>query len=134
MTDTAWQKISPADREKILEVARLAEKQIGDQAPGLDAKSIDEMKKTGVLKPVALEPRTRPSSRATVDKATISQPRAPPADVFDLAVRSGRLSEAKESERASRPHARPASRALRGCRRHAGGRWASWSCPSPKWC
>ena len=88
MTDTAWQKISPADREKILEVARLAEKQIGEQAPGLDAKSIDEMKKTGALKPVALDVKDSATFRATVDKLTDSQRGVlVPADVFDLAVR-----------------------------------------------
>ena len=88
MTDTAWQKISPADREKILEVARLAEKQIGEQAPGLDAKSIDEMKKTGLLKPVALDVKDSSTFRATVDKLTNSQRGVlVPADVFDLAVK-----------------------------------------------
>ena len=88
MTDTAWQKISPADREKILEVARLAEKQIGEQAPGLDAKSIDEMKKTGLLKPVALDVKDSSTFRATVDKLTNSQRGVlVPADVFDLAIK-----------------------------------------------
>ena len=88
MTDTAWQKISPADREKVLEVARLAEKQIGEQAPGLDAKSIDQMKKTGLLKPVALDVKDSSTFRATVDKLTNSQRGVlVPADVFDLAVK-----------------------------------------------
>jgi TRAP-type C4-dicarboxylate transport system substrate-binding protein len=88
MTDTAWQKIEPADREKILEVARQMEKQIGEQAPALDAKSIDEMKKTGALKPVALDVKDSATFRATVDKMTNSQRGVlVPPDVFDLAVK-----------------------------------------------
>jgi TRAP-type C4-dicarboxylate transport system substrate-binding protein len=88
ITDTAWAKISPADRDKMLEVARQTEKQIGDQAPDLDAKSIDEMKKTGILKPVALDGKDTAAFRATVDKLTTTQRGAlVPADVFDLAVR-----------------------------------------------
>jgi len=88
MTDTAWQKIEPADREKILEVARQMEKQIGEQAPALDAKSIDEMKKTGALKPVALDVKDSAAFRATVDKMTNSQRGVlVPPDVFDLAVK-----------------------------------------------
>jgi TRAP-type C4-dicarboxylate transport system substrate-binding protein len=88
MTDTAWQKISPADREKMLEVARQMEKQIAERAPGLDAESIDEMKKTGALKPVALDVKDTAEFRATVDKLTNSQRGVlVPADVFDLAVK-----------------------------------------------
>ncbi len=88
MTDTAWNKISPADREAMVEVARQMEKQIGDQAPGLDAKSIDEMKKTGILKPIALDPKDAATFRATVDKLTTTQRGVlVPADVFDLAVK-----------------------------------------------
>ncbi len=49
------------------------EKQIGEQAPALDAKSIDEMKKTGALKPVALDAKDAVTFRATVDKLTNSQ-------------------------------------------------------------
>jgi TRAP-type C4-dicarboxylate transport system substrate-binding protein len=88
MTDAAWNRISPADREKMLEVARQMEKQIGERAPGLDAKSIDEMKKTGILKPVALDVKDTATFRETVDKLTSSQRGGlVPADVFDLAVR-----------------------------------------------
>jgi TRAP-type C4-dicarboxylate transport system substrate-binding protein len=88
MTDTAWNQISPADRDKMLEVARQMEKQIAEEAPGLDVKSIDEMKKTGILKPVALQGKDTASFRETVDKLTSSMRGAlVPADVFDLAVR-----------------------------------------------
>lgn len=88
MTDTAWNKISPDDRQKMLEAARQMEKQIGAQAPGLDAKSIDEMKKTGALKPVTLDAKGIAEFRATVDKLITSQRGVlVPADVFDLAVK-----------------------------------------------
>jgi TRAP-type C4-dicarboxylate transport system substrate-binding protein len=88
MTDTVWNKISPADREKMLEVARQMEKQIAEQAPGLDAKSIDEMKKTGALKPIALDVKDTSAFRSTVDTLTNSMRGAlVPNDVFDLAVK-----------------------------------------------
>jgi TRAP-type C4-dicarboxylate transport system substrate-binding protein len=88
MTDTAWNKISPEDRQKMIAAARQMEQQIQDQAPGLDAKSIDEMKKTGALKPVALDAKGIAEFRATVDKLIISQRGVlVPADVFDLAVK-----------------------------------------------
>lgn len=88
ITESAWNRISAADREQMLTVARQMEKQIGDQAPGLDAKSIDEMKKTGVLKLATLDPNDAPAFRATVDKMTNNQRGVlVPADVFDLAVK-----------------------------------------------
>jgi TRAP-type C4-dicarboxylate transport system substrate-binding protein len=88
MTDAAWNKISPEDRQKMREAARQMEKQIQDQAPGLDAKSIDEMKKTGALKPITLDAKGIAKFRATVDKLISSQRGVlVPADVFDLAVK-----------------------------------------------
>jgi TRAP-type C4-dicarboxylate transport system substrate-binding protein len=88
MTDTAWNKIAPADREKMLEAARLTEKQIGERAQALDARSIDEMKKIGTLKAIALDVNGTAAFRATVDKLTSSMRGAlVPNDVFDLAVR-----------------------------------------------
>ncbi|HPK72854.1 MAG TPA: TRAP transporter substrate-binding protein DctP [Vicinamibacterales bacterium] len=88
ITESAWNKISPEDRAEMLEVARLMEKQIGEQAPALDAKSIDEMTKTGVLKLVALDASDATTFRATVDKLTSTQRGVlVPADVYDMAVR-----------------------------------------------
>jgi len=50
--------------------------------------TIDEMKKTGALKPVALDVKDSATFRATVDKLTNSQRGVlVPADVFDMAVR-----------------------------------------------
>jgi hypothetical protein len=72
----------------MLEAAKLMEKQTQEQAPALDAKSIDEMKKSGVLKIVALDGKDTATFRETVDKLTTSQRGVlVPADVFDLAVK-----------------------------------------------
>lgn len=88
MTDAAWDRIAPADRDKMLDVARQMEQQIGEQAPALDAKSIDEMKKSGVLRPTALDTKDSAAFHATVDKMINTLRGAiVPADVFDLAVR-----------------------------------------------
>lgn len=88
MTDTAWNKISPEDRAKMLEAAQQMERQIQEQAPALDQKSIDEMKKTGALKPVTLDSSDTATFRATVDKLTNTQRGVlVPADIFDLAVK-----------------------------------------------
>ena len=88
ITDAAWKKISPEDREKVLEAAMQMEKEIQAQAPALDARSIDEMKKTGVLKPISLDAADTATFRATVDKMTNSQRGLlVPPDVFALALK-----------------------------------------------
>ena len=88
MTDAAWNKIAPKDREKMIEAARLMEKQTQERAPVLDANSIDEMKRSGILKPIALDAKDTATFRETVDKLTNSQRGVlVPADIFDLAVK-----------------------------------------------
>jgi len=88
ITESAWNKIAPEDRDRMLEAARKMEQDIQAQAPALDAKSIDEMKKTGVLKPVTLDASDTATFRATADKLTSTQRGTlVPADVFDLALK-----------------------------------------------
>jgi len=87
MTASAWNKIAPADRTAMLDAALAMEKQIQAQAPGLDAKSIDEMKKAG-LQVVTLTPQAVAQFRTTAEKVTSTlRGNMVPADVYDLAVR-----------------------------------------------
>jgi len=88
MTDVAWEKISPADRDRMLEVALQMERQIGEQALALDTKSIDEMTKSGVLKPTTLDAKDSGTFHATVEEMINTLRGAiVPADVYDLAVK-----------------------------------------------
>ena len=87
MTDSAWNRISAEDRPKILEAAAAMEQQVNAQAPGLDAKAIDEMTKAG-LTVVTLDAAAAAQFRATAEKLTNTQRgNMVPADVFDLAVK-----------------------------------------------
>jgi len=88
ITDTAWNKVSPEDRQKMIEAARLMEEQLQEQAPSLDAKCIDEMRNTGALKPVTLDPGGVAAFRTTLARLALSQRGVlVPADVFDLALK-----------------------------------------------
>ncbi len=87
MTDSAWQKISPADRAKMLAAAADTEKQVNAASPEVDNKSIEEMKKAG-LTVVTLDARQLAEFHAAADKVTATQRGTlVPADVFDAAVR-----------------------------------------------
>jgi TRAP-type transport system periplasmic protein len=87
MTDKAWQKLSPEDRTKILAAAAATEAQVNAAAPGLDSRSIDEMKK-GNLNIVTLDAAQLAEFKAAAEKATNTQRGVlVPADIFDAAVR-----------------------------------------------
>jgi TRAP-type C4-dicarboxylate transport system substrate-binding protein len=87
MTDAAWGKIAPEDRTKMLEAAQAMEREINAAAPGLDAKSIAEMKGAG-LQVVTLDARAAADFRAAAAKITTTlRGEMIPPDVYDLAVR-----------------------------------------------
>jgi len=87
MTDTAWNKISPEDRAKMLAAASVMEQQINTQAPGLDAKSIAAMKTAG-LQIVTLDAKAVAEFRGAAENLGATQRGAMiPSDVYDLAVR-----------------------------------------------
>jgi TRAP-type C4-dicarboxylate transport system substrate-binding protein len=87
MTDTAWNKISPVDREDLLAAASVMEQQINTQAPGLDARSIATMKTAG-LHIVTLDAKAAAEFRGAAENLGATQ-RGPmvPSEVYDLAVR-----------------------------------------------
>jgi TRAP-type C4-dicarboxylate transport system substrate-binding protein len=87
MTETAWNKISPEDRAKVLAAASAMEKQINTEAPALDAKSIAAMTSAG-LQVVKLDPAAVNELRAAAERLGGTQRGAMiPADAYDLAVR-----------------------------------------------
>lgn len=88
MTDSAWNRIAPDDRTKMLAAAREMEKQIQAQAPALDAKSINEMKAAG-LQVIALDANALGAFRAAAENQLATQRgNMVPAEVFDAAVRA----------------------------------------------
>jgi TRAP-type C4-dicarboxylate transport system substrate-binding protein len=87
MTDSAFNKISPDDRTKILAAAATMEQQINAQAPALDSKSIAAMTSAG-LTVVKLDPKATVEFRSAAEKlAATLRGGMIPADVYDLAVR-----------------------------------------------
>jgi len=88
MTDSAWNRISPDDRTKMIEAAQTMEKQIQAQAPALDAKSINEMKAAG-LQVITLDASALGAFQAAAESQLASQRgNMVPPDVFDAAVRA----------------------------------------------
>jgi len=87
MTDTAWNKISPEDRAKVLAAASAMEQQINTEAPALDGKSIAAMTSAG-LQVVKLDPAAVNELRTAAERLGATQRGAMiPADAYDLALR-----------------------------------------------
>ena len=87
MTETAWNKISPEDRAKVLAAATAMEQQINTEAPALDAKSIAAMTSAG-LQVVKLDPAAVTELRTAAERLGGTQRGGMiPADAYDLAVR-----------------------------------------------
>jgi TRAP-type C4-dicarboxylate transport system substrate-binding protein len=88
ITDSAWNRITPDDRAKMLQAAKATEQQIQKQAPALDAKSIAEMKGAG-LQVITLDDKALGAFRAAADAqlSTLRGNMVPP-DVFDAAIRA----------------------------------------------
>ena len=86
MTASAWSKIAPDDRSKMLEAAKVMETQMQSQAPALDAKSINEMKAAG-LQVITLDANAFGAFRTAAESQLATQRgNMVPADVFDAAV------------------------------------------------
>ena len=86
VTASAWDKIAPDDRAKMLEAARAMETQLLAQAPALDAKAINEMKGAG-LQVITLDANALSAFRAAAESQLATQRgNLVPADVFDAAV------------------------------------------------
>jgi TRAP-type C4-dicarboxylate transport system substrate-binding protein len=88
MTDSAWTKIVPDDRTKMLAAAKETERQIHAQAPALDAKSVNEMKSAG-LRVITLDAAAFRAFQTAAESLLASQRgNMVPADVYDSALRA----------------------------------------------
>ena len=92
VVDRVWERISPEDRTKMLEIAASAAKKIRAQAPTLDADAIREMQDSTKTARVpfqvtAFDGAAAVQFRAEADKLAASQRGTlVPADVFDAAM------------------------------------------------
>ena len=87
MTDTAWDRISPDDRTRVLAAAAVMEREIGTQAPDLDARSVAAMKTAG-LQIVTLDPKAALEFRSAAENLAVTQRGGMiPPEVFDVALR-----------------------------------------------
>jgi len=87
MTDAAWNRVSPEDREKMLTAAARMEQQVNTEAPGKDADAIAAMKTAG-LKIVTPDAKAVAAFRAAAEKLAATQRgEMIPPEIYDLAVR-----------------------------------------------
>jgi TRAP-type C4-dicarboxylate transport system substrate-binding protein len=87
MTDSAWNRILPADRTKIMTAASQMEQQIAKEGPGLDSFSIGMMKTAG-LQVVPLDAKVVAEFRSIAEKLAVTQRGVLiPSDIYDLAIR-----------------------------------------------
>ena len=86
LTNTAWNKISPADRTILTESAKAFEKRIMVDAPKQDADSVATMKTRGLVV-TTLDPKAAGEFRAAAEKLAVTmRGNMVPADIYDLAV------------------------------------------------
>lgn len=86
MTNTAWNKIGPADRAAMTETARGLERRLAVDAPKQDAASLAEMTKRG-LTVTTLDPKAAAEFRSAAEKlVTTMRGNMVPPEIYDLAV------------------------------------------------
>jgi len=88
MWNSAWEKIDPADREKITAAAKVLEKKLQTEVPAQDARAVADMQKLG-LKVTKLDPAAAATFHAEADKLVASmEGKMVPSDVFKLAMQA----------------------------------------------
>ena len=86
MTNTAWNKIGPADRTAMAETARAFERRVAVDSPKQDAASLAEMTKRG-LTVTTLDPKASAEFRSAAEKlVTTMRGNMVPPEIYDLAV------------------------------------------------
>jgi TRAP-type C4-dicarboxylate transport system substrate-binding protein len=86
MTNTAWNRISPADQKVVRDAAKAFEARILTDAPKQDAESVTTMKARG-LTVTTLSPKAAAEFHAAAEKMVATmRGNMVPADVYDLAV------------------------------------------------
>jgi TRAP-type C4-dicarboxylate transport system substrate-binding protein len=88
MSNTAWNKLTPEDRDKITAAAKVLEDKVHAAIPKMDADSIKAMQDRG-LKVIKADPKAVAEFRATASQlVTTMRGEMVPPDVFDLAVQA----------------------------------------------
>ena len=86
ITNTAWNKIAPADRTILTTGAKAFETRVMADAPKQDAESVATMKTRG-LTVTTLDPKAAAEFRAAADKLAVTmRGNMVPADIYDMAV------------------------------------------------
>jgi TRAP-type C4-dicarboxylate transport system substrate-binding protein len=86
ITNTAWNKIDPADQKVLMDEARAFEKRIMADAPKQDADSVATMKTRG-LQVTTLDPKATADFRAAAERLVPTlKGSIVPADIYDMAV------------------------------------------------
>jgi TRAP-type C4-dicarboxylate transport system substrate-binding protein len=86
ITNTAWNKLSPADQTAVADAARALETRVRGEAPKQDADSIKQMQARG-LQIMTLDPKATAEFRTAADDlAKTMRGEMVPADIFDMAV------------------------------------------------
>ena len=86
ITNTAWNKIDPADQKVVMDEAKAFEKRIMADAPKQDADSVTTMKTRG-LQITTLDPKATADFRSAAEKLVPTlKGSIVPADIYDMAV------------------------------------------------
>jgi TRAP-type C4-dicarboxylate transport system substrate-binding protein len=86
ITNTAWNKIDPADQKVVVDEAKAFEKRIMADAPKQDADSVATMKTRG-LQVTTLDPKATSEFRAAAERLVPTlKGSIVPADIYDMAV------------------------------------------------
>lgn len=87
MSNSAWNKISPEDRVKVMAAAQALEKRVSAEAPQQDAASVKAMVASGGLQVITLDPKAAAEFRSAANQLnTTMRGSMVPADVYDAAV------------------------------------------------
>ena len=87
MSNSAWNKISPEDRVKVMAAAQALEKRVAAEAPQQDAASVKAMVTSGGLQVITLDAKAAAEFRTAANQLnTTMRGSMVPADVYDAAV------------------------------------------------
>ncbi len=87
VSNTAWNRISPEDRQKVAAAAQAMDKRVRDGAPAQDADSVKQMVARG-LQVISLDAKAAAEFRtAAAQLETTMRGSMVPADIYDMAVK-----------------------------------------------
>lgn len=88
ISNTAWNRISAEDKQKVTAAAQAMEKRVRDTAPGQDADSVKQMTARG-LQVTTLDPKAAAEFRTAAGQlVTTMRGSMVPADIYDQAVQA----------------------------------------------